>query len=78
MKGVRFSASFGHETKLVEILPVPGAMGSWDLHIDNRFQGQFFTRNGQWTFQYHNPPTWSNGDDIAILLELFHQARGAE
>ncbi len=78
MRGIRFEATFGEETKVVEISFAPGSARQWHLLINNRFQGQFIKQNGIRTFKYQNAPDWSSGDDIGILVDIFFEISGEQ
>ncbi len=71
-------ATFGEESKVVDICPVSGSLHQWHLYIDNYYQGQFLMRDGRRTFEYQKAPEWSTGDDIGILVDIFYEVSGEQ
>lgn len=67
---IQFWASFGHERKKVELGSVSGTGGHWHLTINNFYQAQILTADGQVCCHFQNPEWWVTKADLDIICEL--------
>lgn len=70
MTVIRFSATFGHEIKTVELKEVSGTGGLWFLLIDNFYVASFRKNAGTWECGFQDPPGWVTSADMQVLCDM--------
>ena len=72
MNEIIYTASFGFQTRHVEISQPVGAMGSWYVMVDNRYWGSLTkTEHFGWTWGFRKGTV--TGDDIRAIIEVIEE-----
>lgn len=75
MKRIQFNATFGLESRMVDLSSVPGACGIWHLYENNYFKAQFGkSKEGRWQVHFQKIPDWLTEADMQILCDLVEAA----